>query len=56
MLTMFHGQEFSRKLKDLPFSDEVKETMQAQIDEFLAGLITMSNFQQPDLTSEQKIR
>jgi hypothetical protein len=42
MLTIFHGQEFSQKLKSLPFKDEVKETMQAQIDEFLAGLLELS--------------
>ena len=53
MLTIFHGEEFRQKLDMLPFKQEVKETMQAQIDEFLAGLLELSKFEQPDLTSEQ---
>ena len=36
MLTLFHANEFKDKIGQMPLEDHVKESMTAQVDEFLA--------------------
>lgn len=51
MLTMFHAQEFKTKVEQMPLEDHVKETMIAQVDEFLDKLFTLANFD-PETVSD----
>ena len=44
MLTMFHANEFKEKIDQMPLEDQTKESMTAQIDEFLAQLFEVANF------------
>ena len=44
MLTIFHANEFKDKIGQMPLEDHTKESMTAQIDEFLAQLFEVANF------------
>ena len=44
MLTLFHANEFKDKIGQMPLEDHVKESMTAQVDEFLAQLFEVANF------------
>jgi len=44
MLTMFHAHEFTNKIDSLPVSDQVKESMLLQVEEFMTSLFELANF------------
>ena len=44
MLTMFHASEFKLKIDLMPIDESVKQSMITQVDDFLAKLLEVSNF------------
>ena len=54
MLTMFHGAEFKAKIEQMPLEPHIKETMQTQIDEFLAKLLELSGFDPSTVSGDKQ--
>jgi hypothetical protein len=53
MLTMFHASEFKSKVDQMPIDDKVKESMIVQVDEFLAKLLEVSNFDPESVSNSE---
>ena len=41
---MFHAQEFKLKVDQMPIEEHIKEAMVAQVENFMAKLFEVSNF------------
>ena len=55
MLTMFHASEFKTKLDAIPnLEPHVKQAMQGQVDEFLAKLFEVAQFDPETVTGENR--
>ena len=52
MLTMFHAKEFKNKLDQLPLEPHIKQSMYAQVDEFLTMLFDIANFDPQTMSGE----
>jgi len=52
MLTMFHAQEFKLKVDQMPIEQHIKEAMVAQVDDFLAKLFELADFDPERANSE----
>ena len=45
MLTMFHAREFQDKIDKMDIDSQVKQTMNAQVDDFLQKLLELADFE-----------
>ena len=55
MLTMFHASEFKTKIDANPqLSQELKVTMHAKVDEFLANLFEVAQFDPESVSGENR--
>lgn len=54
MLTMFHASEFKSKLELMPLEQHVKEALKGQVDDFLAKLFEVADFDPETVTGENR--
>ena len=54
MLTMFHANEFKTKLNACKLESAVKQSMENQVDEFLAKLFEVADFDPESVSGEKR--